>query len=159
MTTPKRELTLVRMFDAPRAVVFKAWTDPKLVAQWWGPNGVTNPVCELDVRPGGELYIVMLAGEALGPLKGSEWPTRGVFQEIIPPEKIVFTASAIVDGEPIMENTNTVTFEEHDGKTKMALHILVTHMTPEAAGPLAGMEMGWAQSLDKLVQFIDTTAA
>ncbi len=55
----KRELNITRIFDAPRSLVFKMWTDPKHVAQWWGPKGFTNPVCERDVRPGGALRIVM----------------------------------------------------------------------------------------------------
>jgi uncharacterized protein YndB with AHSA1/START domain len=54
-----QELIITRVFDAPRKLVFKAWTDPKHVAQWWGPNGFTNPVCELDVRPGGAIRIDM----------------------------------------------------------------------------------------------------
>jgi len=150
-----RELTIVRVFDAPRERVFRAWTEPKLMAQWWGPHGVTNPVCELDAQPGGALEIVMLAGEELGDLKGSRWPTKGTFQEVSPPKKLVYVASAIVDDKPIMESTNTVTFEEIDGKTKMTLHVLITQTTPEAEGPLAGMKVGWTQSIDKLAQLVE----
>jgi uncharacterized protein YndB with AHSA1/START domain len=149
-----RELTITRIFDAPRELVFKAWTDPGLVAQWWGPEGVTNPVCNLDVQPGGAIEIVMLAGEQLGELKGSEWPMKGTFQEISPPEKIVYTSSAIMDGKPIIESTNTVTFEEVDGKTKLTLTVIVTKATPEAEGPLSGMKIGWSQSIDKLAKLI-----
>lgn len=149
-----RELTITRVFNAPREAVFKAWTDPALLAQWWGPTGVTNPVCEVDVRPGGAINIVMLAGEELGELKGSKWPMTGTFQEITPPEKLVYVSSAIMDDKPILECTNTVTFEEHEGQTKLTLHIVVTKTTPEAAGPLAGMEMGWSQSIDKLAKLI-----
>jgi uncharacterized protein YndB with AHSA1/START domain len=149
-----RELTIVRVFDAPRELVFRAWTEPELMAQWWGPHGVTNPTCELDVKPGGAIHIVMLAGEELGDLKGSEWPMKGTFQEVAPPEKLVYTSSAIMDDKPIIESTNTVTFEEVDGKTKLTLHVLVTHATPEAEGPLSGMEMGWSQSIDKLAKLV-----
>ena len=147
-----KQLNIVREINAPREQVFKAWTDPELLKQWWGPNGVTNPVCELDLRPGGSINIVMLAGSELGDLAGSEWPMTGIFQEIIPPSKLVYTSSAVIDGKPILDTTNTLTLENHDGKTKMTLNITVTRMTPEAEGPLSGMEVGWNQSLDKLIK-------
>ncbi len=150
----KKELTLTRVFDAPRELVFKAWTDPELVQQWWGPRGVTNPTCEWEARPGGNIHIVMLAGEELGSFKGQEWPMTGEFKEVQGPEKLVFVANAIVDGKAVMENLTTVTFEEKDGKTQMTVHIVVTKTTPEAAGPLQGMEMGWNQQLDKLGEFL-----
>lgn len=149
-----RELIIERVFDAPREKVFNAWIKPELVSQWWGPNGVTNPVCNIDARPGGKLRIVMLAGEELGNLRGSEWPVEGTFQEVLPPEKIVYAATAILDNKPIMESINTITFEESGGKTKMRLHVVVTNATPEAEGPLSGMSAGWTQSIDKLAKQI-----
>ncbi len=154
MEENKKELTIERTYDAPRDLVFKAWIDPKMVAQWWGPRGVTNPTCEWEARPGGNIHIVMLAGEELGPMKGQEWPMTGEFQEIEEPKKIVFTSKAIMDDKPILENLVTVTFEEQDGKTKMTAHIVVTKATPEAEMPLKGMEMGWNQTLDKLGEFL-----
>ncbi|HSW48477.1 MAG TPA: SRPBCC domain-containing protein [Candidatus Saccharimonadales bacterium] len=154
MEDQKKELTLERTFDAPRDLVFKAWTDKELVKKWWGPRGVTNPVCEVDAVPGGKINIVMLAGPELGELAGQEWPMTGKFEEVAEPEKLVYTANAIVDGKEVLTTRNTITFEEQDGKTKMTAHILVTKTTPEAEGPLAGMEMGWDQQLDKLVEFI-----
>lgn len=150
----KKELTLTRTFDAPRDLVFKAWTDPTLVQQWWGPRGVTNPTCEWEARPGGNIHIVMLAGEELGSFKGQEWPMTGEFKEVQEPEKLVFVANAIVDGKEVMENLTTVTFTEENGKTQLNVHIVVTKTTPEAAGPLQGMEMGWNQQLDKLGEFL-----
>jgi len=155
MSEPATELTLTRTFNAPRDLVFRAWTDPELLSQWWGPNGVTTPVCEVDAVIGGKLNIVMLAGEELGPMAGAEWPMTGVYREITPPEKIVYDASPVVEGQPIMDTLNTVTFEEENGKTKLTLHIAVTRITPAADGPLAGMEMGWNQSLDKLVSYVN----
>lgn len=153
-----RELTIVRVFNAPRELVFKAWTDPELLAKWWGPKGVTNPTCEWDARPGGAIDIVMLAGEELGELKGSEWPMTGTFQEVTQPEKIVYTSNAIMDNKPIIESLNTVTLEEQGDKTKLTLHIIVTKATAEAEGPLAGMEMGWGQSIDKLTKLVENQA-
>lgn len=151
-----KELTLYREFDAPRELVWKAWTDPKLLEKWWGPRGVTSPVCEFDTAPGGSIYIVMLAGEELGELKGSRWPMKGTVKEATKPARLVFTSSAVMgeDEHPILENLCTVTFEEQNGKTKMTLHIVVTKTTPEAEGPLKGMKIGWSQSLDKLSEFL-----
>lgn len=154
MTDQNIELTLTRTFDAPRELVWKAWTDPMLLQKWWGPKGVTNPTCIWEAKPQGNIHIVMLAGEELGGLKGQEWPMTGMFQEVQKPEKLVYTANAIVNGKPVLETLTTVTFEEHMGKTKMTVHIVVTMTTPEAKGPLSGMEMGWNQQLDKLTEFL-----
>lgn len=150
-----RELTLTRTFDAPRTLVWEAWTNPKMIQAWWGPKGVTNPTCVWEAKAQGNINIVMLAGEELGPLKGQEWPMTGTFQEVQEPEKLVYTAHAIISGKPVLETLTTVIFEDESGKTKMIVHIEVTMMTEEAAGPLSGMEMGWNQQLDKLVEFLE----
>lgn len=149
-----KELTLTRTFDAPRALVWKYWTDQQLIQQWWGPNGVTNPTCVWEAKPEGNIHIVMLAGTELGPLAGQEWPMTGTVLEVVEPEKLVFTANAIANGKPILEHRTTVTLEETDGRTHMTVHIQVTMTTPEAAGPLQGMEQGWNQQLDKLVKAV-----
>ena len=80
-----REIVVVRVFDAPRALVFKAWTDPKRLAEWWGPKGFTNPVCEADPRPGGKWRIVMRGPD------GADYPHGGQYLEVTPPERIVMT--------------------------------------------------------------------
>ncbi len=149
-----QELTLKRTFDAPRELVFNAWTDPKLLANWWGPSLFTTPVCELDVRPGGKLRIVM-HGPA-GTLFDVDLPTTGTFKEVDKPNRLVFTAEALPDehGQPQLVTLDTVTFAEEGGKTEMTLHVVVLKSTPAAAGALAGMEAGWSQSLDKLVTYI-----
>jgi uncharacterized protein YndB with AHSA1/START domain len=77
----ERELTLVRTFSAPRALVFEVWTDPKHLAQWWGPQGFTNPVCEFDPRVGGAFRIHMRGPD------GVTYPMKGIIQEIVPPER------------------------------------------------------------------------
>jgi uncharacterized protein YndB with AHSA1/START domain len=150
--TDKHELTMVRVLEAPLERAWRAWTDPAELQRWWGPRGVTNPTCEWEARPGGKIHVVMLAGEELGPLKGQEWPMTGKFEAVVPHGRLIFTSSAIVEGKPVLENRCTVSFEDQAGKTKLTVHVVVTKTTPEAAGPLAGMEMGWNQSLDKLVE-------
>src|SRR6202167_2121007 len=87
--TSGKEIIITRVFDAPRALVFKAWTDPKHLAQWWGPKGFTNPVCEIDARIGGALRIHMRGPD------GSIYPMKGVIREIAAPERLVFTNIAV----------------------------------------------------------------
>jgi uncharacterized protein YndB with AHSA1/START domain len=142
------------MYDAPLEKVWQAWTDPAQVVQWWGPNGVTNPTCEWDARAGGKINIVMLAGPELGEMAGQEWPMAGEFTEVVPEQRLIYTASPIMDGKPVMDTLTTVTFEAVDGKTKLTVHIAVTRTTEAAAGPLSGMEQGWNQQLDKLKENI-----
>src|SRR5579862_8930953 len=84
----EREVTITRTFAAPRALVFKAWTDPQHLAQWWGPKGFTNPVCEFDARVGGALRIHMRGPD------GTIYPMEGVIRELVTPERLVFSAAA-----------------------------------------------------------------
>src|SRR5690348_15129681 len=109
-----QELTLTRLYDAPLEKVWQAWTDPVQLAQWWGPNGVTNPTCEWDARAGGKINIVMLAGAELGELAGQEWPMTGEFNEVVQGQKLVYKASPIMNGKPLMDTLTTVTFEAQD---------------------------------------------
>jgi uncharacterized protein YndB with AHSA1/START domain len=139
------EVTLTRIFDAPRDLVFNTWTDPKHMARWWGPRGFTNPVCEMDVRVGGAILIHMH-----GP-GGTVYPMTGTFLQIVVPEKLVFKAvAASGDGPPLLEGLVTATFEEYGGKTKLTVHEKATSLAPAGARMLAGMHEGWAQSLDRL---------
>jgi uncharacterized protein YndB with AHSA1/START domain len=142
-------LVLTRVFDAPRALVFRAWTDPKHLAQWWGPKGFTNPVCELDVRPGGALRIVMRAPD------GVDYPMTGVFREVVEPARLVFTAIAWGAAcKPLLEVLTTATFVERRGRTTLALEARVVKSIPEAAPMLDGMAEGWTQSLDRLAAHV-----
>ena len=150
----KKELTLERTYEAPIDLVWRAWTDPKMVVQWWAPNGVTNEVNEWDVQPGGKLDLVMIAGKDLGALAGQRWPMNGEFKEVEQPSKLSFTGNAILNGKEVMQHLTTVTLVEEDGKTHMTVHIHVTKAIPEAEGALRGMEMGWNQQVDKLGNFL-----
>src|SRR6266576_3042626 len=106
MASKEQELVLTRVFDAPRELVFKARTDPKQVAQWWRPHGFSNPVCELDLRPGAAIRI-----HKRGP-DGTVYPMTGD-HEIVKPERLVFTRAALgADGSPLFEVLTTMTFAE-----------------------------------------------
>ncbi|HEX4322748.1 MAG TPA: SRPBCC family protein [Acidobacteriaceae bacterium] len=146
----ERTLLLTRVFNAPRSLVFAAWTDPKRLAQWWGPTGFTNPVCELDLKPYGEIRIDMRAPN------GTVYPMAGAYREIVAPERLVFTAAALdANGKPLFENLNTVTFAEYDGnKTLITVDVRVLWEGPEGAPYVNGMVEGWSRSMDRLSEYI-----
>lgn len=113
----ERELLIVRVFDAPRELVFAAWTKPEHLVRWWGPRGFTLPACKIDLRPGGA-YSFHMRGSA-----GDDHWLRGVFREVVRPERLVM-AGAWVDeqGRPNgPETLMTVTFADENGKTKLTL--------------------------------------
>ncbi len=149
----EREITITRVFDAPRALVFKAWTDAKELAKWWGPKGFTNPVCEIDARVGGAIRIHMRAPD------GAVYPMNGEVREIVPPERFVFTNNALDgDGNPVTEGFTTVLFTEEGGKTTLTLHTCGAAMVEMAVKYLQGMEYGWTQSIDKLQAMLASRA-
>lgn len=148
------DLVITRIYDAPRELVFTLWTDPKHLAQWWGPRWYTNPVCEADARVGGAILIHMR-----GP-GGRTHRMTGTFHEIVAPERLVFTSAVPDDkGNPLFEIRNTVLFENAGGKTKLTLRASVTAATAAAAPYLAGMDQGWNQSLDRLAEWIAVVRA
>lgn len=143
----ERKMTITRIFNAPRKIVFKAWTDPKQMEQWWGPHRFTSSEGKMDLKPGGKWQIRMDSPE----LGFKDMWTKGVFKEIVEPEKLVFTTNGSAGNEEAgLEALATVTFEEYDGKTKLTLHVVVTKLAPSWEGAFAGMEQGWSQSLEKL---------
>lgn len=149
--TAPREHTFCGLLDAPRASVFQAWVNSHQLAQWWGPEGFTNPVCTLDVRPGGAMHIDMRSPE------GVVYPMGGTYQEISEPARLVFTSAALdAHGQPLFEVLNTITLTEMDGETELHLDARVISTTPEAEQYLVGMNEGWAQSLDRLAAFLRT---
>ena len=140
----EREVTITRVFAAPRALV-KAWTDPRHLAQWWGPEGFTNPVCEFDAHVGGALRIHMRGPD------GAVYPMKGVIREIVAPERLVFSSVAVdAAGKHLLEGLTTVTFAEQNGKTTMTLHTRAAAVAEIGVGYLQGMEAGWTQSIDRL---------
>lgn len=150
-----KEITITRTLEAPRERLWQAWTDPKQLAQWWAPKGFTNPTVEIDARVGGELYIVMLAGEGLGEMSGMKAPMRGTFTEVVEPERLVFTNNALDEGGNVLLSGETsVTFEEEDGRTKMTVRTSASGEQPGTDMMLAGMEQGWNEQSDKLVGFL-----
>lgn len=145
----EREVTITRVLNAPRALVFAAWTESTHLAQWWGPKGFTNPVCEIDARVGGALRIHMRAPD------GAVYPMKGEIRELVAPERLVFTTIAVdASGHHLLEGLTTVTFAEERGKTKLTVHARAVAVAELAIAYLQGMEMGWTGSIDKLEAFV-----
>jgi uncharacterized protein YndB with AHSA1/START domain len=148
----EKDLVLTRVFDAPRELVFRAWTERERLQRWWGPHGFTNPECEMDVRPGGAIHIQMV-----GPDGWKCPPMTGTFLEIAAPERLVFTSIPLdPNGESLFEVLNVVTFEDVNGKTRLTLRAMVTKTSATAPQYLSGMDRGWSESLERLA--VEATA-
>ena len=151
---PGREFVITREFNAPRELVFAAWTDPQHLAQWWGPRGFTNPVCEWDARPGRAIHVVMRAPN------GVDYPMGGEFREIIAPELLVFTSGALDEhGKMLFEFLHTAVFVDREAKTLLTLRSRVVATTPGAGKYIGGFEAGMTQSLERLEGHMAATAA
>ena len=158
-TAVQQALVIERTFDAPRELVWKAWTDPELAKRWWGPKVFTTPVCEIDLRVGGKYLYCMRDPD------GKDYWSTGVYREIVEPERIVATDSFAdehgnavpashygMTGDFPLEMLVTVTFEDLGGKTKLTLR-----QAGMPAGEMSEMAgTGWSESFDKLAAFLAT---
>src|SRR3954463_3764170 len=116
----EKEITIEKTVNAPLERVWKAWTDPKELKEWWGPNDVSIPECEVDLRVGGKFYIVMEAGEGMGPYKGIKWPMQAEFTVVEPNSKLAYKALAWTEGqkeETMIDQTTEIVLAEENGKT------------------------------------------
>ena len=141
-------LTFTRVVEAPRAVVWDAWTNGEHLRQWFAPNRFTTPEAEIDLRTGGRMRVVMRAPD------GQEFSSYGVVKVVKRPSKFVFESWLNgSDGEPMLHDRTTVTLADTRGKTKLTVNTRVLKVTAEAQGAIDGMEQGWNETLDRLVQF------
>jgi uncharacterized protein YndB with AHSA1/START domain len=142
-------VTITRVFDAPREMVYRAWIEPEQLTRWWGPRIFTVPVetIEVDPRPGGVFRFTMVSRE-----DGSEHPAKGIFREIEQHERLVWVFPAAdnphlpIDGESIV----TVEFVDLGGKTEVRL--TQAGLSPDI---LASAKTGWTEQLERLVEFLD----
>ena len=151
----KQELVIIRVFDAPRQLVWKAWTEPEHFMRWWGPKDFTAPFCQMDLRVGGKYLNCMRSPD------GKDYWSTGVYREIVPMERLVFTDSFADENGNVIPATHygfesdfplemlvTVTFEDEGDKTKVTLK-----HTGLPAGKIGEQtEAGWNESFDKLAQ-------
>jgi uncharacterized protein YndB with AHSA1/START domain len=143
----QRTLFIERLFDAPRDLVFKAWTNPEHLAQWWGPKGFASTVQKIEFRPGGTYLIHMRSAV------GTDHWSQGVYQEIVVPEKLVMVGSWVdARGTPTSPQTVlTVTFEDVSGKTRLTLHQIF-----ESEGARTAHRGGWTSSLERLAEHLSS---
>jgi uncharacterized protein YndB with AHSA1/START domain len=145
--TADRELTVSRVIDAPRLLVFKAWTEPEQIARWWGPKGYSTVEYQMDVRPGGAYWFVMRSPE------GTDHRKRVMYREIVAPERIVFTfAWEDADGRLGHELLVTVTLEELGSRTRLTLHQSMF----ETVGGRDSHVIGWTSCLERFGEYMIT---
>lgn len=149
--TPHPELTITRVFNAPRSLVWEVWTDPKHAAQWWGPKGFTNPVYEADLRPGGRIRVDMRGPD------GTVHSNAGVYEEVVEPERLVTHGTVQDEGKTWLEVRTVVIFEACGDKTAVTVHQTYLYVAPEMHAALEGAPIGWNQSLDRLEERLAAT--
>ena len=149
MTLPlDRAIAFTREFDAPRRLVFEAWTRMDHVRRWYGCRASSLLSCEIDLRPGGAYRFVVLAPD------GNEYPMSGVYQEIVPPERLVYTEC--FNGDPGSEAVVTLTLKERNGRTTLAVtSVYPTQQSRDAILKL-GVEHGTTETLDRLAEHLET---
>jgi uncharacterized protein YndB with AHSA1/START domain len=156
-TEPIKEVVLERTYDASPEILWNAWTDPKMLKEWWGPNNVTIPECEVDLNVPGKFYIVMEAGEGMGEYKGIRWPMLAEFTEIVPNLKLSYAAKAWTEGkkeETMIDQTTEVTLTKEGDKTKLKVISAIYKTGPMAQMAAEGMQAGFTEQLEKLNYFL-----
>jgi len=145
----EHELVVTRIFDAPRLLLFKMWTEPEHLARWWGPRGFTGLSGRMDVRPGGTWTRSMQAPD------GSVIRKHGVYREIVPPERLVFTyVTDDPEGNPGPETLVTVSFVDLGGKTRLTLH-----QAPfQAVATRDDHLRGWTGALERFAEYLAASA-
>lgn len=147
------EVAFERVFPVPPAAMFRLWTEPGHLQQWWGPRGFTNPECQFEPRVGGAIFIVMRAPD------GTEYPMGGEVLEFAPPHRLVFIGRALApDGGVLLEGYNVVEFLGHENGCLLRLRARGTARDLAALAMLGGMREGWSLSLDRLESHAATTA-
>jgi len=153
----KKELSFERTYAAPADAVWRAWTDPDQLRQWWGPEKTTVPECEVDLRVGGALSIVMEATEEMGKYAGTRWPMTGTFTHVEPNVRLAYDARSWTEGEEdstTIVHVNDITMRERDGSTEVRLHVSITQIGPKAKMAAFGMKWGYKAQLDKLEKLL-----
>ena len=153
MTNPLHELTLTRLIAAPRHAVWRCWTEPELLKQWFCPRPWTTPVVETDVRPGGSSYFLMRGPE------GQEMPNRGVYLEVVKNQKLVFTDAYTKAWEPAEKPffTGIITFEDlGGGRTRYTATARHWRAEDREAHEKMGFHEGWGICADQLAALAKT---
>lgn len=146
-TPSDREIVITRAFDAPRTVVFDAWTKPEHVTHWWDPTGAPLAICEIDLRPTGAFRFVH------GGSDGAKHPFAGIYREVSAPARLVFTTRSSPSGG---ESVGTLVFTEHGGKTTLTMTIECQSIADRDAMLKMGVAAGTVRTLDNLDEYLIT---
>jgi uncharacterized protein YndB with AHSA1/START domain len=139
------DVTVMRVFDAPRDLVFRMWIEPAHLVRWWSPRGYASPICDIEARSGGAIVMRMHAPN------GNVVLMTGTVREIVAPERLVLSAVvAAGDGTALFEGLVTATFAAEGGKTRLTVREQAVALVPAAAPALANMETSWTESLARL---------
>ena len=146
----ERELVLTRLIAAPRAKLYRAWTEPELLKQWFAPLPYTTPVAELDVRAGGSCLVVMRDPD------GNDWPNPGVYLDVVENERLIFTDAYVRAWEPSNKPfmTAIVTFADEDGGTRYTARVLHWTVADREEHERMGFHQGWGQCADQLAALV-----
>ncbi len=152
MTSNDRELILTRLIDAPRALLFRCWTEPDLIKRWFVPAPWTIAHAEVDLRPGGRSLIVMRDPD------GNEFPNPGIYLEVVKDEKLVFTDAYVSAWQPSEKPfmTGIVTFEDEGGKTRYTARALHWNEEDRKTHEEMGFHEGWGKCADQLAALAAT---
>ena len=144
-----KQLTFVRLVEASPEKVWRAWTDPDALARWFAPDGFTVPYCRVDLRPGG-LWALTMRGP-----DGTDYESIGEHLEVVPPERLVIRSWVVgPDGRPAFVELNTILLQPTKGGTRVTVYARIIEMSDAGAPMVAGMDIGWAQTLDHLVTYL-----
>lgn len=146
------DLVLTRVIDAPRALVWRAWTEPEHLKKWWVPKPWQLVDCEVDLRPGGVFNSVMRSPE------GADHPMKGLYLEVVDGERIVFTDALVAEYRPAEEPffTAIITFEDHDGGTKYTARAMHKNDVDRQKHEEMGFHTGWGTCADQLADLVQS---
>lgn len=156
MEYPEKNKNITRyFFEAPKEVVFEAFTDAHKLSRWWGPHGFTSPVADFEARPGGRIHVDMRGPD------GAVYPMHGTVEEIEPPDRLVITTAGFTDesGAPQLIVRNSLTFEEENGGTTVTSEAVIIKASQRVRKEAEGMEAGWRESQEKLEDFLARSRA
>jgi uncharacterized protein YndB with AHSA1/START domain len=153
----KKAFTFEREYAAPIVAVWDAWTRPEMLREWWGPQKTSVTDCEIDLRVGGRIYVVMEAGEGMGRYQGTRWPMVGTFSVVEGPRRLAYDARSWTEGDEettTIEHVNEVTLTEKGDGTVVHLRVEILEIGSGAKMAAFGMRWGYKAHLDKLEAYL-----
>lgn len=153
----QKELSFERSYAALIATVWDAWTRPEMLREWWGPENTSVTDCEVDLRVGGRIFLVMEAGEGMGKYQGTRWPLDGSFTLVEAHRRLAYDARSWTEGEEAtttIRHVNDLTLVEDGGNTSLSLRVRITDIGSGAKMAAFGMKWGYKQQLDHLEAYL-----